>query len=58
MQWDHLPGAKKDYELSNMVLRGFRRTTILEEIAKCELVCANCHAVRTFNRASGRSSAW
>ncbi len=40
----------KKHEVSNMVRRGFRRATILEEIAKCELVCANCHAVRTFNR--------
>ena len=50
MQWDHLPGLTKTREVSNMVLRGFRRGTILEEIAKCELVCANCHAVRTFDR--------
>ena len=53
MQWDHLPGRSKRREVSNMVLRGFRRETILEEIAKCELVCANCHAVRTFNRHRG-----
>jgi hypothetical protein len=58
MQWDHLPGAPKRRELSNMVRQGFRRTAILDEISKCQLVCANCHAVRTFERASGRSSAW
>ncbi len=50
MQWDHLPGMTKRREVSNMVLTGFRRETILDEIAKCELVCANCHAVRTFDR--------
>jgi hypothetical protein len=50
MQWDHLPGRPKRREVSNMILTGFRRETILEEIAKCELVCANCHAVRTFDR--------
>jgi hypothetical protein len=53
MHWDHLPGAAKCSEISNMVLRGFRREAILDEIDKCELVCANCHAVRTFNRTSG-----
>jgi hypothetical protein len=58
MHWDHLPGAPKTREVSYMVLRGFRRRTILAEISKCELVCANCHAVRTFRRASGCSSAW
>ena len=58
MHWDHLPGASKRREISYMVLRGFRCRTILEEMSKCELVCANCHAVRTFDRASGCSSAW
>jgi hypothetical protein len=50
MQWDHLPGAPKVDEVSNLVRRGFRRQSILDEIAKCELVCANCHAVRTHDR--------
>ena len=50
MHWDHLPGLGKKREVSNLVVRGFRRRTILEEISKCELVCANCHAVRTFDR--------
>ncbi len=43
--------AKKKREVSNMVLRGFRRATILEEIAKCELVCAKlpcCTDVQSF----------
>ena len=32
---------------------------VMEEIAKCDLVCANCHAMRTVSRrGSGRSSAW
>ena len=53
MQWDHLPGSLKRREVSMLVLRGFRRATILDEISKCELVCANCHAVRTFERRIG-----
>jgi hypothetical protein len=50
MQWDHVPGAPK---LGNMStdFRGRSREEILDEIAKCELVCANCHAIRTFDRA-------
>jgi hypothetical protein len=50
MQWDHLPGAPKLGEISTG-LRGRSRDEILEEIAKCELVCTNCHAIRTFQRA-------
>ena len=29
---------------------------ILEEIAKCDLVCANCHRIRTWK--SGRETPW
>lgn len=53
MHWDHLPGTTKTCEVSELFRRGFRCRTILDEIAKCELVCANCHAVRTFNRSRG-----
>ena len=49
MTWDHRPGTEKRCEVSMMV-RGFGRRTILEEIAKCDLVCANCHAARTAER--------
>ncbi len=47
MQWDHI-GTDKEYSVSS--IRTWGREAILREIAKCELVCANCHAVRTFLR--------
>jgi len=50
MSWDHLPGTVKLDDISNLIRRRFRRQVIIEEMAKCELVCANCHAVRTFER--------
>lgn len=46
MQWDHLPGFSKEGNVGDLVRRHNRRK-VLEEIEKCELVCANCHAVRT-----------
>lgn len=49
MQWDHLPGYEKFGDISG----GFPGRTeeeILREIAKCELVCTNCHIMRTFRR--------
>ena len=49
MHWDHI-GNDKEENVSVMVLRGLGRKKILAEIAKCELVCANCHAVRTYKR--------
>ena len=49
MSWDHLPGHEKLDDVSSLVSR-HNRSLILAEIAKCELVCANCHAVRSYER--------
>lgn len=47
MDFDHLPQYKK---LSNNGFTAMSKTRILAEIKKCELVCANCHRVRTWRR--------
>ena len=52
MDWDHVRG-KKLFNIGNV--RGMsdtatNRSRALEEIAKCDLVCACCHRVRTKNR--------
>ena len=52
MQWDHLPGTQKLADVS--LIRS--REGVLAEIAKCELVCTNCHAIRTFQRAGWGTS--
>ncbi len=55
MHWDHLPGYDKVGSISEMV--GSRsRTITLAELQKCELVCGNCHVLRTISR-SGRGAA-
>lgn len=50
MQWDHRPGSEKLFEISTGYGR-WTREAILAEIAKCDLVCTNCHIIRTFSRA-------
>ena len=52
MAWDHLPGTTKVADVSTLINGG---CSILarREIAKCELVCANCHAVRSVERHAG-----
>jgi hypothetical protein len=42
LQFHHRDPAQKDFEVSHMVL-GYSRERILEEIAKCDVLCANCH---------------
>src|SRR4051812_23935117 len=49
MEWDHLPGTIKLGAISNKI-RTWSRKLIFEELAKCELVCANCDAIRTYRR--------
>ena len=49
MQWDHLPQFKKVGDISE-AFRGRTEQEVLIEIAKCELVCTNCHTIRTFRR--------
>ena len=55
LQWDHLPGHPKLGDIST--LNTLSRLEVLAEVAKCELVCANCHAIRTFERA-GWALSW
>ena len=48
LHFDHLPGFVKIGGISRM---WHRSPAVVEaEIAKCEVVCANCHAVRTARR--------
>lgn len=47
MQFDHVHGQKRR-NVSEMLTSSLE--SILEEISKCELVCANCHAARTHKR--------
>lgn len=56
MDFDHVNG-KKSSEISLMVKNGLARWRILSEVTKCEVVCANCHRIRTFNRAGLSSDA-
>ena len=48
MEWDHLPGTEKALVLADTRRSAHARKRILDELAKCELVCANCHRERTF----------
>jgi hypothetical protein len=48
MTFDHLPGSDKRLDVANLIRRGSIGLARIE--AKCEVVCANCHAVRTFVR--------
>lgn len=46
---DHRPGEVKLIEGSALRFRGTWQQ-MLDELAKCDVVCSNCHRVRTFSR--------
>ncbi len=49
LDFDHLPGHVKLGRLASMSC-GSALQTIHAEIDKCEVVCANCHRIRTASR--------
>jgi len=54
MQFDHVRGTKRD-DVSRMVNHARSEEDVRKELAKCEVVCANCHAERTHRRRAGSS---
>ena len=54
MEWDHLPERGDKTEIIQLVKSGAPKECTLAELAKCELVCANCHKERTYRRIKDR----
>lgn len=48
MDFDHRDPSTKKYRVSQLLLYGKR--IVDEEIAKCDLICSNCHRIRTHMR--------
>ena len=52
MDFDHAGGIK-GAEVGRLVAGGAKWDVIQREIEKCELVCSNCHRIRTRNAGGG-----
>lgn len=50
-QFDHLPQHHKTANLAELLKSSWQKAE--PELEKVELVCANCHAIRTRRRANG-----
>lgn len=48
MDFDHIPGQTKSMNVSSMKTKAYGE--ISQEIAKCQVVCSNCHRERTHKR--------
>ena len=54
LDFDHI--RDKKYNVSRMIHDGFSWKAILREIEKCEVVCANCHRIRTHYRLTTKTA--
>ena len=52
--FDHLPKYEKLHDVSRMVSWDKDIGDILNEVFKTEVVCHNCHAIRTAERRNGK----
>ena len=52
MHFDHLMASEKVSKVST-IIHSSSLDAIMKEIKKCELVCANCHSIRTWKRQHG-----
>lgn len=50
MDFDHRDPTTKIMEVGSMVGQGYSIQDLINEINKCDVVCSNCHRIRTYNR--------
>jgi hypothetical protein len=50
MDFDHRDGTKKEHDIATMIVGGWAKEKIEEEIKKCDIVCSNCHRIRTYSK--------
>jgi transposase len=50
LEFDHLPGHEKLFTIGGRRARDFTIQQLIDEIAKCDIVCSNCHKSRTYWR--------
>jgi hypothetical protein len=48
LDFDHRPGTRKVRDIKSGQQLGW--DALQDEVAKCDVVCANCHRIRTFRR--------
>lgn len=49
LEFDHVSG-KKNKNVSTLMAQKYSKTKVFDEIQKCDIVCCNCHRIRTATR--------
>lgn len=51
MEFDHVPEkGKKKFTVAKGGNWSLTKGALIDELAKCDVVCSNCHSIRTYNR--------
>lgn len=51
LEFDHRPSEDKSFDISRAISGSTRSWKLIqEEINKCDIVCSNCHRIRTMER--------
>lgn len=45
LDFHHRDGDEKDFSIGDVLRKGWSRARVEKEIAKCEVLCANCHRI-------------
>lgn len=43
LEFHHLDSGEKDMAVSQAIVNGWSKERVLDEISKCQVLCANCH---------------
>lgn len=57
LEFDHVRG-EKEFDISMGKQRNLSWKRILKEIEKCDVVCCNCHKIRTYTRSGDSYRTW
>jgi len=48
LDFHHVDESEKEEQITTIISYGYGRDKILDEMAKCEVICANCHRKEHF----------
>jgi 5-methylcytosine-specific restriction endonuclease McrA len=58
LEFNHIDPASKRNTVSDMVRKGISIATLMAEIEKCEILCANCHRRHTTKQFGYHRGKW
>lgn len=54
LDFHHRNPLEKSFEISTKATGGWGIKTLLKEIEKCDVLCANCHRIHTYEERNNR----